>query len=77
MKKLPKDKNKNAPYHKTVSAMTAAEEAAELLMVIAPLLRVASPAAIKILFSALRRGIWKEVSIDEIKTIKKSPKRKL
>jgi hypothetical protein len=75
MKKLPKDKDKNSPYHKTVSAMTATEEAAELLMVIAPLLRVASPAAIKILFSALRKGIWKEVSIDEIDT-KKTPKKK-
>lgn len=76
MKKLSEYKGKNSLYHKTLASMTATEEAAELLEMFLPHLRLASPDAVKILLKFLNKGGWKEVSIEKVIRAKKPSKKK-
>ena len=77
MKKLPKYKGKDSTYHKTLAGMTAIEEAGEILMQISPLLRVASPAALKIIAKQIQKGFFEEVDIDDVfRSVKKSSRKK-
>lgn len=76
MKKLPEYKGKNSPYHKALAGMTAVEEAGEILMKIRPILRVASPEALKIIAEQIQNDFFEEVDIEDVaKAIKKSSKK--